>query len=570
MYSNQTNVKNQIVLNQMMSTMDIINTDVQTASFTQPVIPSIQNTATQMVSPNGSNYSSCFTTFQLSPTEGHIMSIDDAFLHFQFDMSFTYTLSAQTAAGSSPVRIAVGFRDTAALFNQLTLKIGNMTIWNTTYHHLESAISFAALPSDVVEGDPQYATIDKLLEGKPTPMAIMNLPVNGAVGPNTISLKFDITVDLNRLCVPLSNIHYLAKNMGTFNLQVYMQNLHKSMYVMYIPAVGDSTHVCTLEPINWGVAMPIIPAATHFGDNNTTGITADRAATSITFSLPAASFFACNVAEICQKCFSISYDSYLTLCNYFAASGKIILPSNILTTNQFNNGTILTGAIRTNTSYLASISGGNINKVFCSFCPDYSNNAIVNILPTSMQLSFGGVPVNYLTYDSVGSNRTITDMVSSLIDTDHDRINKDYLNGLSFPIQNQLLGNVAAQSMGEYTTYQLANLNNYAYTGTNISSQYLKNPTLCPYVWSTALDGTFHTGLAPDGTTQSSQIRLTLGSVALPLTGGNDYYTSTINATNSFNMFVTTFNDCCFVLDYNEADDTVYNASLSYLAPWSE
>lgn len=276
-----SNIKNCVVLDEIRDKLEVIESDIIPESLTHPLVSGIENTPTSIISQNGSNYSSNFTTFPLSPLNGRVNSFKDNFLNITIDVNFAIALCENI---SEDIYMFVGPRDTASIINQLTLLIDNNTIFNTSYQQTESAINMAALPASIVDHNNQYATIDKLLLNKDTPMKLIKIPKGNyatTTGTNNkhidYNLSYDFTIDLNRLCVLFSNIDYITSNMGNLRLKIYLNNILQSFYYFVVPpafcakiseeTAGADTNITntinlimnnninsilTLNPIPWG------------------------------------------------------------------------------------------------------------------------------------------------------------------------------------------------------------------------------------------------------------------------------------------------------------------------------
>lgn len=542
------NIKNRIVLDEIRDKIELIESDIIPESLTHPLVSGIENTPTAIKSQNGENYTATFTTFPLSPLNGRVNSFKDNFLNISVAVNFAIGLCENM---DNDIYLMVGPRDTASIINQLTLLIDNNTIYNTSYQQNESAINMAALPSSIVEHNNQYATIDKLLLHKDSPMKLIKIPAADysqlANRYVEYSLNYDFTIDLNRLCVLFSNIDYITSNMGNLRLKIYLNNILQSFYYFVVPPAfaaqfseeeggeekkgiltmilnNNTNSILTLNPIPWGslttntdskvvfsnpAIIPIkhgIKAVITAGDttktelsnmngNALTALDINDNSIPIQFIMnspknPGNYSVAVQSAEICQTCFDLEEDSWNKLCEYFAEVGKVIMPVQLMTTTVFNNGTLDAGSMFPSTA-IANIPANNISEIIISNVSQSSMSAMLNPYLANIQCLLDGKTLNNVPYSKI-DNRAITDFTSACIDTDHDEINNDYLYSLTFP--TPIIGTDGDLTATTYFTgtHELEELTKANYYGNY--KLYKKNGNLFMMVFETELQGAFHTG----------------------------------------------------------------------------
>lgn len=539
-----SDIKQLVVLDDIRDKLDMVDSDILPESCTHPVVSGIENTPTNIHSKDGSSYQGSYTTFPLSPLQGRVHFIKDSFINVSIDVCFGINVANNV---TKEIVLAVGPRDTASIFNQIQFMIDNNPIWTTTYQHIESAIDLAGLPASVVDHSPNYATIDKLLHGKQTPMQFITIPAgtyNGSSAKTLIyQLRFDLSVDLNRLSVPLSNLSFITSNMGNLRLRCYFNNFQQAFFVMQMPqgympitSGADSTFkaamqasaLLSLDPVPWGIATlatntttmsnpymlkaPVSDSITLSGTNQasrTVTYDATNALIPVQFILaPAgapAEFMQVNTAQICQTCFDLKQESYDQLSEYFRQTGKVILPIQAWATALFNNGTIQKAQNDVVPSTLiANIPGNNITTIAITATPTNAQSCLINPYRSQFQALLDGKTLNVVPYERV-DGRAIQDFTNACIDTDHEEINTDYLYSLQFP------------TFYANGTSQLTSPQEYFYTldgigdsGSNpelkwfstrgvdsgiAAMRYEKNPNLFMYVFSTAIPDSFHTGM---------------------------------------------------------------------------
>lgn len=565
-----SDIKQLVVLDELRDKLEMIDSDIIPETVSHPVVTGIENVPTSISSRDGTSYQATYTTFPLSPLNGRVNYIKDCFLNFSIDVSFTIFIGVNIPV---PIYLAVGPRDTSSIFNQLQLMIDNNVIWNTTYHQIESAIDMAGLPASVVDHSNNYATIDKLLNYKDTPMKIIEIPVNTYMnfyntGGETRSqcyrnykVSYDFTIDLNRLCVPLSNIDFITSNMGNLRLRTYLNNFHESFYYFQLPQdyvktssttilsqIISSNSLVALNPISWGTVTET--DITHYTLSNSNFLinpfyTSDQLTSTSSISttyngansnsiasketlLPIQfikhystnstnNFMQVTLAEICQTCFDLEESSWNKLCEYFGSIGKVILPIQAWSTNLFNNGTIDDSNPYVSSTLLANVPGNNITDVVVTCCPSNAQSCIMNPYLSNIQALLDGKPLNNVPYDKV-NNRAIQDFTNACVDTDREEINTDYLYSLQFPPL------ISASSEGVAATvtrdkqqyfYDVGAVSDFNYFATyksknGMGMNYIKNPNLFMYIFETALPCSFHTGACIiENTNRQALFRLT-------------------------------------------------------------
>lgn len=528
-----SDLKQLIVLDEIRDKIEMLDSDIIPESVQHPIVSGIENVPTSISSINGTNFQSTFTTFPLSPLTGRVNHLRDNFLNFNIDINFGIYICDKN---EQDIFLYVGPRDTSSIFNQLTLLIDNNTIFNTTYQQVESAIAFASLPSNVVNHSNMYATIDKLLNGMDTPMKLIKIPKIGAnEDPRrllTYNLHYQFTIDLNRLCVPLSNIDYISNNMGNLRLKVYLQNIMNSFYYFVVPSgltmTSDATSLTywknsasllamnpiqwssgTLTPVNDVVTFPtpaIIPIQYPYKQKIDSGtIKTDTTVNDnykyipIQFVLNAdntVNTVAVQLAEICQTCFDIDDASYSKLSEYFGSMTKVVLPIQQFTTSVFNNGTIIPQQSGTTlpSTLLANVPANNISEIIISQAVSNSPSCIINPYLSNVQCLLDGKTLNNVPYSKI-DNRAITDFTMACVDTDTQEINDDYLYSLTFP-KPIITSNSNTADLDDTHYFTSDNMfKEYNDLGYKIKNDfYIKNPNLYMYVFETQIPGAFHTG----------------------------------------------------------------------------
>ena len=568
-----------VVVDEIMEQMEAAKSGIVPGSVTQAVVSGIQNVPANIKqSKIGSVASTSYTTFPLSPIVKNCC-LDKTYLNLEFDLNFN--LAAEGADDGALIPFYIGFRDTASIFNQIQILIENSAIWTTVYQREESVLSYNSLPETEIRGNNQYASIEKMREGKYCPMkrivhTYSSTPVN-----NDITVHFKATVDINRLTPLLSNLHFSTPHMGNLRLKVFMQEIEKALFVCpdynyfaHVKPSGD-TAAQTVEVFDQpflnqyyqfypfylftsGVEGTKIPFYTYKSQKF-------KIATKITIGNHSSKDFMTfdngGIAEIVQTCFDIKDEEYQRLSDYFASLGSVIIPSQTWSTNVFNNSTISKGGKMPSTQ-IGNIGGYNIDFISVWTHPTQSTTAFTNEFLTDIQLILDGRPINALPYAYV-TDKVVVDSTQAIIDTDHEEINHDYITSLTqFNITDD----------HNYIDKSLQTIYSDGTITKSINKNYLAQPNTFALNFSTNLPDAFHSGACVlENSNRQAVIRYNAQSAVDNNNNLNDtakfpYLITHSNAeiTSGFSSFC----DCCIVLTYDPARGTCFDGQLSWAAPY--
>lgn len=571
-----------VVIDEIMAQLESAKSGLIPSSVKQSIVSGIQNVPTAIKQPTVDGASgAAYTTFPLSPIIDNCC-IDKTYLNLEFDVSFQVTTAG---ANGCQVPFFIGFRDTASLFNQVQFLIEGSVIWQTVYQREESVLAYNSLPETEIRGNNQYASIDKLRNNTYCPMKRVVLDCSKGEYGGNVTIHFKVTVDINRLSPIFSNLHFTTPHMGNLRLKVYLQEFAKCMF--FCPDYGYSSSwkqvadAATLTPdmiqywqfysfngwFNQTIGADKIPffAYKSGAEPKITPIT------SIKFENPKDGLdfmtFANGIAEIVQTNFAIKEEEYKRLNDYFAGLGSVIIPTNVWSTNVFNNSIITDGKIPT--SMIGNVSGYNIDSISVWFHTTKSPCSFSKEFLTNTQLLLEGRPVNPIPYANYG-DKFVTDMTQALVDTDCEEINKDYMSSITlFNFDGQHFYDEQADYKKPRALYG---------DGTkSINCSYLANPNSFCFNFSTNLPDAFHSGACIlENTNKQSVIRFIssdVGSNLFDTTDDKDSIYKFPVITNSKNSpsIIAGFSclcDACIVLSYDAARGTCFGGQLSWAAPY--
>lgn len=573
-----------VIIDEIMAQLESAKSGLIPSSVKQSVVSGIQNVPTAIKQPtvNGAS-GAAYTTFPLSPIIDNCC-IDKTYLNLEFDVSFHVTTTGAALAAGDKLPFFIGFRDTASLFNQIQFLIEGSVIWQTVYQREESVLAYNSLPETEIRGNNQYASIDKMKNNVYCPMkrVVLTVPNEKTDIDQDVTIHFKVTVDINRLSPIFSNLHFTTPHMGNLRLKVYLQEFAKCMF--FCPDYGYSIG----QSSNEGIKSLLNPDMVQYWqfysfnewfdkniisyDNDTkTNIeipffaysnTSVKQPKIVTFGNPKAGTdfmtFANGIAEIVQTNFAIKEEEYKRLNDYFAGLGSVIIPTNVWSTNVFNNSIITNKNIPG--SMIGNVSGYNIDSISVWFHPTQSPCSFCKEFLKGTQLLLEGRPVNPIPYDNYG-DKFVTDMTQALIDTDCEEINKDYMSSLT-------LFNFDGQHYYDDTNY-VAPSTLYGNGSTSINCSYLANPNTFCFNFSTNLPDAFHSGACIlENTNKQSVIRF-ISSDAQNITSGKFPIIINSKTSASITAGFSCLCDACIVLSYDAARGTCFGGQLSWAAPYA-
>lgn len=584
-----------VIIDEIMAQLESAKSGLIPSSVKQSIVSGIQNVPTAIKQPtvNGAS-GAAYTTFPLSPIIDNCC-IDKTYLNLEFDVSFHVNVDIDNGANGYELPFFIGFRDTASIFNQIQFLIEGSVLWQTVYQREESVLAYNSLPETEIRGNNQYASIDKLRNNIYCPMKRIILKCgNGGKYDNNVTIHFKVTVDINRLSPIFSNLHFTTPHMGNLRLKVYLQEFAKCLF--FCPDYGYSVSgkakddVVVLNPdmvqywqfysFNEWFGKDIGSASIPFFEfnNKTTGQEAAakgegvKIVKTVKFNNPTGGLdfmtFANGIAEIVQTNFAIKEEEYKRLNDYFAGLGSVIIPTNVWSTNVFNNSIITGGDAGASipTSMIGNVSGYNIDSIAVWFHPTQSPCSFSKEFLTNTQLLLEGRPVNPIPYHNYG-DKFVTDMTQALIDTDCEEINKDYMSSLT-------LFNFDGQRFYDEADYVKPGVR-YGNGAKSINCSYLANPNTFCFNFSTNLPDAFHSGACVlENTNKQSVIRFIsadVGDKVIDAQNRTNFPYVSNSKTPNCNI-VAGFSclcDACIVLSYDAARGTCFGGQLSWAAPYA-
>lgn len=576
-----------VVIDEIMKQLEAAKSGIVPGSVTQAVVSGIQNVPDNIKQHTiGGASSTSYTTFPLSPIVKNCC-LDKSYLNLEFDVNFTFAATAPAEQKVYTIPYYIGFRDNSSLFNQIQILIENSAIWTTTYQREESVLSYNSLPETEIRGNNQYSSIEKMREGKYSPMKRVIAKGKSAATTKFLEIPqtvhFKCTVDINRLTPLLSNLHYTTPHMGNLRLKVFFQEFEKCMFICpdynYIYRASTPENFINQPIYNqyWqfyplylftDIAKPRASTDVPFYAINTSDNKVEMLESTNIFNPESGDFMTFangGIAEIVQTCFDIKDEEYQRLSDYFASLGSVIIPSQTWSTNVFNNSTILSnnGHGSYPASQIGNIGGYNIDFISVWSHPTLSTVCFNKEFQTDVQLILDGRPINALPYAYI-NDKAVVDMTQAIIDTDHEEINHDFISSLTLFNETDT---------ARYIDDALSTMYGDGSLVKSINKNYISNPNTYALNFSTNLPDAFHSGACIlENSNRQAVIRFNANS-AIDSNSANfanpDKFPMIINHKNADIVSgFSSFCDCCIVLTYDPARGTCFDGQLSWAAPY--
>jgi len=578
-----------VVVDEILEMLEAAKSGVVPGSVEQCVVSGVQNVPANIIQHGEAAGGGCYTTFPLSPIMKNCC-LDKTYLNLEFDVNFNINFA--NLSNGDIVPFYVGFRDAANIFNQVQILIENSAIITSTYQREESSQAYNALPETEIRGNNQYASIQKLKDGKYCPMKRV-LAVVDASGDSEIKVHYKLTVDINRLMPALSNIHFTTPHFGNLKLKVWLQRIQEAMFIC--PDYGyyqhnnitgnnsDAINSASAQPLQnqyWcfypftmflksgGISSDVVP---FYAYNKTANTGIKLASATAIEMIDNADFMTFNggVAEIVQTCFDIKEEEYQRLSDYFASTNSIIIPTQTFESGVFNNSGI-SADNQWIATQIGTIGGYNVNSIGVWAHPNGAATALQKEFLTNVQLLLDGRPINSLPYPYI-NDKAVVDCTQAIIDTDHEEINQDYIESLTcFNLTDD--ANYVSETLS--TTYGDGKLTS------SIHRSYIANPNTFALNFSTNLPDAFHSGACIlENSNRNGVLRFNSNNATDTVANLSNANTSTfpyvmnhrnINVAGYSSTVVgfTAFCDCCIVLTYDAARGTCYDGQLSWAAPY--
>lgn len=595
-----------VAVNKIRAQLEAAKSGVLPGSRRELTVSGIQNVPSDIIqrSFNGGASTNAYTTFPLSPLSS-CCSLDSSYMNFEFDVNLTFQAEVAKAQ-TYMIPLYIGFRDTSNLFNQIQFLIENTALWTTTYHRQESVVAYNSLPETLIRGNPQYASIEKMINGDPMPMRriVLKEVAKNVSGKNILSvdqtIHFSLTVDINRLTPLLSNLHFTTAHFGNLRLKVFMNEIEKALVFCpdyrFISCGNASPAGVTTENIRDYVRLMVDQPCNHqywqfypfselvdgfkadripvyaFTYSDATETTKDSALEVVKeFKVlphskgePFMSFKQ-GAAEMVQTCFDLYPEEYDKLTQLFTEMHTIVIPTETWSTLNFNNSTISAGGAYPYTQ-IGTIGGYNVDFVGVWSHIEKSQVIFTNEFLTDIQLYIDGNTVNSLPYRFMNA-KAVQSSIQAVTDTDCEEVNKDYTLSLTeFNLEND------QTYIG--TDKPLSELYGKVSSGFGIGKGTLRNPNSSVIYFSTNLPEAFCSGACTLKTaSKQASIRFNANSrvtSSTQLANTSKYPLIYTHMNSTINTGFSALCDCCIVLNFEPERQKCFDGQLTWASPFAD
>lgn len=592
-----------VAINKIRAQLEAAKSGVLPGSRRELTVSGIQNVPSDIIqrSFNGGASTNAYTTFPLSPLSS-CCSLDSSYMNFEFDVNLTFKAVAKTANKKYMIPLYIGFRDTSNLFNQIQFLIENTAIWTTTYHRQESVVAYNSLPETLIRGNPQYASIEKMINGDPMPMRRIVLSGTSDDSKKISvdqTIHFSLTVDINRLTPLLSNLHFTTAHFGNLRLKVFMNEIEKALVFCpdyrFVSCADSSPAGNTTDNIKeyvramvdqpckhqyWqfypfselvdGFAEERIPVyAYSIASNDVAGSGSLEILDSLQVvqhskGQPFMSFKE-GAAEMVQTCFDLYPEEYDKLTQLFTEMRTIVIPTETWSTLNFNNSTISTGGAYPYTQ-IGTIGGYNVDFVGVWSHIEKSQVIFTNEFLTDIQLYIDGNTVNSLPYRFMNA-KAVQSSIQAVTDTDCEEVNKDYTLSLTeFNLDND------QTYIG--TDKPLSQIYGNTSKGLGIGKGTLRNPNSSVIYFSTNLPEAFCSGACTLKTaSKQASIRFNANSrvaSSTQLADTSKYPLIYTHMNSTINTGFSALCDCCIVLNFEPERKKCFDGQLTWASPFAD
>ena len=404
--------KQMVVLDTFKQMATVFGSDIIGASKTTPIVSGIENPASTLRS-DGQIY----TTVPLKPLDGDVNFLPENYLQVRFNFDVGYTTTA-VDWNAKNVRhdLAIWFPSSACIPSRLQLMCGNSIIWANQFQRYEACCALASIKASYLDGDPEYASVRKIQDGKQFPGIIVTIPNNDA-GTNPLKFTLNLTIDLSQLTPLLSNIPFITNDMGDIRLRIFFENLEKGMCCCWlnnytVPSSAKQSAMIGRYPLTVGTTLNV-PNADASG-NQTFKINSVKWNTTGGFGV-----------QIVQSCFKIDETSKMAIAKFIGQDNKLMIPTQTWSTVQST-----TAPNGPPNQTIFQVSAYNISLLAFIF-PFFQNTEVVlpNPFMESIDIQLNSKSLNFIPYDYV-DNRVLKDTTQAFLNNDKYAFNEVLKNSL--------------------------------------------------------------------------------------------------------------------------------------------
>ena len=540
--------KQMIVLEAFKQMASVFGTDVIGASKTTPIVSGIENPASTL-----SSKGQIYTTVPLRPLDGDVNFLPENYLQVRFNFTVETILASTTWNDGVRHDLAIWFPSSACIPSRLQLMCGNAIVWQNQFQRYEACCALASIKASYLDGDPEYASVRKIQDGKQFPGIIVTIP---QATPNPkLNFTLNLTIDLSQLTPLLSNIPFITNDMGDVRLRIFFEHLERGMCCCWlnnyvVPSSAKQLAMIGRYPLTKGTILNVPNTdASGIQDFTIDGISWD-----------ATGGFG---VQIVQSCFKLDDVSKMAIAKFIGQDNKLMIPTQAWSTVQSTTSS----SSNNSTQSIFQVSAYNISLLAFLF-PFFSVSDVVlpNPFMQSIDIQLNSKSLNFIPYDYV-DNRVLKDTTQAFLNNDKYAFNEVLKNSLipTFMESVDYTNSFAGVNISKNNSTTFIDENNYV------------------QAVSCAPVNSFQKGMClASSNPQSTQIRFkytvtsdvrnkiwntnslvqSVSGIENPLS--TDYGNAALNSPPAY---CCALQDCLIVLDYNPVIGACQSGSVYYTEP---
>lgn len=567
--------KQMLVLDAWKTMASVVDNDVIASSKTKPLVSGIENPASTLASNRN-----VYTTIPIKPLEKYCNFLFENYINVDFE----YTMNVTTSKNFNqnlPYYLAVYFPSTACIPSRLQLICGNSIIWTNQFQRYEACVSMASLPSEFIDKDEQYVSMNKLLRHGEIPGVYLPMNIfptkSEETGTDNITFRINCNIDLNQLSPIFSNIPFVTNDMGDLRLRLFFENIHKSLCVSLVPLdiiVGNTYRLGQNAYIG---RFPCLPGTViTLPQVSIAGGTANVLTQEDTITINSLTWKSNGFGvQICQSCFDVSDYSKVAIAKYIGEDNKLAIPTQTWSTVQST-----TTPTATSGETIFQVSAYNIALISFIFpLIDEAETCLPNPFIGDVDIQLNSKSLTYIPYSTI-DYRALKDTAQAFLNNDKYAFNDVLKNSLipgilsSVDYSNNsgnignVLKNIITNSYG-YSNVWLDDNNFVLALGLQPPNCFEKGMCVASSnPQSTQVRIKYHTQNVRNGLTDPF---FTITPPAIPNadTDHTNPLTVDYGSTKSakLNAFCLALQDCMVVLDYNPVIGACQSGSIVYAEP---
>lgn len=339
--------------------------------------------------------------------------------HHNSAFKFNFTIKADKTTNAR-TKFKVFYWAPNTLPKSWNVYIDGYTVASSNYSRWEAMATNSSLSSEVVDNDPNYTTLDKLLYDRPCPSATVYFPKGE--DSHTFEVIIQSTTDISTVTPFISNFVFWDSSFGSFLYEPDFANMDQALLICPIPDTYTENgtlylpnfHVLEPQPFNKPFKLTTHTAQPLATGDNTIKASVAGEKVQFTATLNSWSTASNEPLAITQYDMRLTEASRDAIHRFAGSDGMINIPTQHWVSLYANSANKVEGS---NTTTFTP-SAGNINMVVLGF--PYTNSPVYLPNPrfASIQCEIcGSVNMDPRSYKAIDA-RFIKDMSQALLNDD--------------------------------------------------------------------------------------------------------------------------------------------------------